>query len=63
MENKPLELSLEQQFAIKRFNDQVMQMNVDQAREFAILLNKQLVVQNALFAAIIKKEWGIGEKP
>ena len=55
--NQPIELSLEQEFSIRYFADQVQQMSRKQAQEFLIVLHKQMIVQKTMYQQFLKHEW------
>jgi hypothetical protein len=55
--NQPIELSLEQEFSIRHFADQVQQMSREQAQEFLIVLHKQMIVQKTMYQQFLKHEW------
>ena len=55
-----MELSLEKQFKIKSFDEQVDLMSKLQAKEFLKKLHKQMVVQEATYQELLKHQWGIG---
>jgi len=57
--SKPVEFSLEQQFQIKAFNDQVCQMSSDQAKALLRELNTQLMMKETIYRELIKYKWGI----
>ena len=47
--NKPIELSLEQEFSIRSFADTVQQMSREQAQEFLIVMHKQMIIQKTMY--------------
>lgn len=55
--NQPIELSLEQEFSIRSFADQVQRMSREQAQEFVLLLYKQSMIQEAMYLQFLKHEW------
>ena len=59
MQNQPTTLTLEQKFALRSFETQVAQMSHSQAQQFAVTLYEQLLVKDALYRELLKKEWGI----
>ena len=52
--NKPIELSLEQEFSIRSFADIVQQMSREQAQEFLIEMHKQMVIQKTMYEEFLK---------
>ncbi len=52
-----IELTLEQEFNIRSFADQVQQMSIEQAREFLILQHKYMVIRETMYQDILKHEW------
>jgi len=55
--NKPIQLTLEQQFELRSFKDQVAKMSEDQAKEFLILLREQMMVNEATYRSLLKNHW------
>ncbi|NJN87487.1 MAG: phycobilisome degradation family protein [Leptolyngbyaceae cyanobacterium SL_7_1] len=54
------ELSLEQQFALRSFADQVKQMSHEQAQEFLVEQYRHMIVQKAMYQELLKHEWKLG---
>lgn len=61
--DKPIELSLEQQFNIRSFHTQVEQMSREQAQEFLIKLYEQMVYREATYKHLLKHNWGLEPNP
>jgi hypothetical protein len=59
----PIELSLEQEFNIHSFRNQVAMMSHEQAQEFLIQLYEQMVMRETMYRHFLKQEWGLTEKP
>jgi hypothetical protein len=57
--NQPLELSLEQEFSLRSFTDQVQQMSREQAQEFLLMLHKEMMVRETIYQQLLKHEWRI----
>ncbi|MCL1464128.1 MULTISPECIES: NblA/ycf18 family protein [Argonema] len=57
--NSPIELSLEQQFSIFSFKNQVEKMNHEQAQEFLVKLYEQMMVREATYKNLLKHQWGL----
>jgi len=55
--NQPMELSLEQQFSIRSFADQVQHMSREQAQEFLLMLYQQMMIKDAMYQHFLKHEW------
>jgi hypothetical protein len=55
--NQPMELSLEQQFSIRSFADQVQHMSREQAQEFLLMLYQQMMLKEAMYLHFLKQEW------
>jgi hypothetical protein len=56
---QPIELSLEQQFSLVSFENQVQDLNVDQAKDFLVQLYKQMMMREATYKQLLKHQWGI----
>ncbi|VEP11669.1 Phycobilisome degradation family protein [Hyella patelloides LEGE 07179] len=59
--NQPIELSLEQEFQLKSFADQVQLMSREQSQEFLIKLYKQMMIREKMYQHFIKQEWNLNE--
>lgn len=59
--NQDHKLSLEQEFNLKMFADQVQHMSREQAQEFLVKLYRNMVVRDNLYRDILKEAWGIGK--
>jgi len=57
--SQPIELSLEQQFSIRSFQQQVRQMSHEQAQDFLVKLYEQMVVREATYKELLKHQWGL----
>lgn len=55
------QMSLEQEFDLRIFADQVKQMSREQAQEFLINLQKTMIIRDNLYREILKNSWGIGK--
>ena len=55
-ENK---LSLEQQFHIRFFENQVEKMSREQAQEFLVQLYEQMLMRENMYKEFIKHQWGL----
>jgi len=53
-------LSMEQEFNLRNFSDQVQGMSRQQAQDFLVNLRKQMMVRENLYRSMLKDSWGIG---
>jgi len=51
------ELTLDQEFSLRVFADQVQQMSREQAQEFLIEQCKLMMVQRTMYQELLKHEW------
>lgn len=56
-----MELSLEKQFKIKSFDEQVDLMSEAQAKGFLKKIHQQMLVQEATYNELLRHQWGIGQ--
>lgn len=61
--NQPIELSLEQEFSLRSFADQVQMMSREQAQEFLIKLHEQMIFKENMYKFFLKHEWGLDSDP
>ena len=52
-----IELTLEQEFSLRNFTDQVQQMSREQAQEFLILQHKHMMIREIMYQEILKQQW------
>lgn len=57
--NQSIELSLEQEFGLRSFADQVQQMSREQAQEFLIKLHEHMVLKENMYKSFLKDKWEI----
>jgi preprotein translocase subunit Sec63 len=57
--NQPITLSLEQEFSLRTFADQVHQMSHEQAQEFLLMLYKQMIIRETTYQELLKHQWEI----
>ncbi|WP_404788643.1 NblA/ycf18 family protein [Altericista sp. CCNU0014] len=57
--NTPLELSLEQQFNIRAFAEQVKDLSREQAQDFLVDLYQQMVVKETMYKGFLMEQLGI----
>ena len=55
--NPSIELTLEQEFSLRGFTDQVRQMSREQAQEFLIVQYRLMLVQKTMYQELLKQEW------
>lgn len=56
MENA-INLSLEQKFTLRSFEDQVDKLDGEQARHFLVELYRQMMVRENFYKEFIRQEW------
>lgn len=61
--DKPIELTLEQQFSIRSFQDQVDRMSREQAQHFLMKLYEQMLLRETMYKHFLKHQWGIESAP
>ncbi|PSB22874.1 phycobilisome degradation family protein [filamentous cyanobacterium CCP1] len=55
--DQPIELTLEQEFSLRSFNDQVQQMSLKQAQNLLILQNRHMMIREKMYQDLLKHEW------
>jgi Phycobilisome degradation protein nblA len=55
--DRGLELTLEQEFSLKCFADQVQQMSREQAQNFLIEQHRIMMLRETLYQDLLKQEW------
>lgn len=55
----PLELSLEQQFNLKKYEHQVTDLSQKQAQEFLVEAFQQLMIKDNAIRSLMKSEFGL----
>ncbi|MBH8552030.1 NblA/ycf18 family protein [Nostocaceae cyanobacterium CENA357] len=61
--NQPMTLSLEQEFSLRTFTDQVQQMSREQAQEFLLMLYKQMMIRETTYQELLKHYWELDSDP
>ena len=61
--NQPIELSLEQEFSLRTFSDQVQQMSREQAQEFLLMFYKQMMIRETTYQELLKHQWELDSDP
>jgi hypothetical protein len=57
------ELSMEQEFSIRSFSDQVQGLSREEAQDFLVKLYRQMVMKETMYKHFLSQEWGIGSPP
>ncbi len=58
-----IELTLEQQFNLRSFQDQVARMSREQAQQFLVKLYEQMMLRETMYKHFLKHQWGIESSP
>jgi Phycobilisome degradation protein nblA len=61
--NQAIELTLEQEFSLRSFADQVQYMSREQAQEFLIDQHRLMLVQKTMYQELLKHEWQLDQYP
>ncbi|MUL38207.1 NblA/ycf18 family protein [Gloeocapsopsis dulcis] len=59
--DQTIELTLEQEFSLRSFSDQVQQMSREQAQELLLLQYKYMMVRETIYQEILKQEWNLDQ--
>lgn len=54
-------MPLEQQFELRKFEEQVRQLSREEAQDLLVQLRESMLIQANTFKDIIKESWGIGK--
>ena len=57
------QLSLEQEFSLRRFVDQVQTLSQEQAQDLSIELYRQMMLKDNLYEELLQDYWGIRSIP
>ena len=57
--SQPTQLTIEQQFHLRKLADQTKALSQQQAQELIVELQRQMMVKDNLYKQMIKHEWGI----
>lgn len=57
--NQAKNLSLSEEFQLKKFSDLVQHMSREQAKEFLIELHHQMIMKEKMYQNFIKQVWNI----
>jgi Phycobilisome degradation protein nblA len=55
--DQAVDLTIDQEFSLRLFADQVQQMSLEQAQVFLVEQCKAMMIQKTLFQEILKQEW------
>ena len=56
--NQSSQLSLEQEFNLRRFSDQVRNLSREQAQDLLIELGRQMMIKDNLYKQLLQPYWG-----
>jgi hypothetical protein len=57
--NTPFELSLEQQFNLRAFSEQVKGLSREQAQDFLVDLYRQMIFKEKMYQGFLKQQLGM----
>ena len=57
--NLPTNLSLAEEFQLRKFSDLVQRMSHEQAQEFLIETQRQMIIKEKMYQHFIKQEWNL----
>ena len=57
------QLSLEQEFSLRRFVDQVQTLSQEQAKDLSIELYRQMMLKDNLYEELLQDYWGNSSIP
>lgn len=55
--NQSIELTLDQEFSLRIFADQVKHMSREQAQEFLVEQHRVMMAQKTMYQNLLKHEW------
>jgi hypothetical protein len=55
------ELSIEQEFAVRKFQLEIKDMSREQALDFMVKLYTQMIWQESTYKNLLRQQWGIGK--
>lgn len=61
--NDSEQLSLEQEFNLKRFADLIRTLSPEQAQDLSLELYRQMMLKDNLYGELLKDYWGISSFP
>jgi hypothetical protein len=57
--NTPIQLSLEQQFNVRAFSEQVKDLTREQAQDFLVDLYQQMVIKETMYKGLLMQQLGL----
>jgi hypothetical protein len=57
------QLSMEQEFSIRSFADQVKHLSREEAQDFLVNLYRQMMMKETMYKHFLAQEWGIASPP
>ena len=61
--NRKGQLSVEQEFTLRRFSDQVKNLSLEQAQDLLIELSKQMMIKDNVYKQLLQPYMGIDLTP
>jgi hypothetical protein len=61
--NEQTGLTLEQEFSLRSFENQVNRMSREQAQDFLIKLYEQMIMRENMYKHFLKQQWGLESGP
>ncbi len=55
--NQSNQLSLEQEFNVRAFADQVQQMSRQESQQFLMMLYEQMIIKETIYKELLKSQW------
>lgn len=59
--DQTIELTLEEEFNLRKFSDEVQRMSREQAQEFLLFQHRHMLVQEKMYQELLKHEWKLEE--
>jgi len=59
--DQTIELTLEQEFNLRSFSDQVQKMSREQAQEFLLAQYRYMMVRETIYQELLKHEWNLDQ--
>jgi Phycobilisome degradation protein nblA len=57
--NTPVQLSLEQQFNLRAFSEQVKDLSREQAQDFLVDLYRQMMIKETMYKGFLMQQLGV----
>jgi Phycobilisome degradation protein nblA len=57
--DRPFELSLEQQFNVRAFSEQVKDLSREQAQDFLVDLYRQMMIKETMYKGFLMQQLGV----